>query len=64
MKKITLLIPEPYLEALKTLVDEGMYPNEAEAMRLFIRDGLKAELVGETERQLKVKIPAKLYTLI
>jgi len=37
MKLITLHVPPTYLEALSILVDRGIYPNRAEA----IRDGIR-----------------------
>jgi len=36
-------MPEPYLHALKRLVNEGHYPNVAEAIRIAVRDLLKTE---------------------
>lgn len=45
MKLITLRVPELYLEKLDQLVDAGFYPNRAEAVRIAIRDLLKAEKV-------------------
>ena len=47
MKCITLRLPEPYIRALDSLVDEKMYPNRAEAIRMAIRDLLKAEVWEE-----------------
>jgi Arc/MetJ-type ribon-helix-helix transcriptional regulator len=38
-------VPELYLEKLDQLVDAGFYPNRAEAVRIAIRDLLKAEKV-------------------
>lgn len=38
MRQITLNVPEPYLEALDSLVRQKMYPNRAEAIRTSIRD--------------------------
>jgi len=49
MKAITQKIPEPYLEALDQLVDEGVYPNRAEAIRLAIRDLIKEEVWDRIE---------------
>lgn len=40
MRLITLYVPEPYLKALDQLIKKGHYPNRAEAIRTFIRDGL------------------------
>ena len=46
MKLITLYLPEPYIEALDTLVDEKYYPHRAEAIRVAIRDMINVELRG------------------
>ncbi len=44
MKMITLYLPEPYIDALKQLVDEKLYPNRAEAIRVAIRDMISVEV--------------------
>lgn len=44
MKLITLYLPEPYIKALQSLVDERYYPNRAEAIRVAVRDLLSAEV--------------------
>ncbi len=44
MKLITLHLPELYIKALDSLVQKKMYPNRAEAIRMFIRDGINREL--------------------
>lgn len=46
MKLITLYLPEPYIDALDTLVDEKYYPHRAEAIRVAIRDLINIELRG------------------
>jgi len=38
MKVITIHVPKPYLKALRDLVEMGLYPTRAEAIRLAIRD--------------------------
>jgi Arc/MetJ-type ribon-helix-helix transcriptional regulator len=43
MKLITLHLPEPYIEALDSLVKKKMYPNRAEAIRVAVRDLLNVE---------------------
>jgi len=43
MKFIALNVPDPWVKKIDELVYEGKYPNRSEAIRLFIRDGLKAE---------------------
>jgi len=44
VKMITLYLPEPYIKALDSLVDERYYPNRAEAIRVAVRDLLSAEV--------------------
>lgn len=44
MKLITLYIPEPYIKALDSLVEQAYYPNRAEAIRVAIRDLLREEV--------------------
>jgi len=44
MKLITLYLPEPYIKALDSLVDERYYPNRAEAIRVAIRDLISVEV--------------------
>jgi len=46
MKLITLYLPEPYIDALDTLVDDKYYPHRAEAIRIAIRDLINVELLG------------------
>lgn len=41
MKLITLYLPASYIKGIDELVKEHFYPNRAEAIRLFIRDGLQ-----------------------
>jgi antitoxin ParD1/3/4 len=49
MKLITLYLPEPYIRALDSLVNEQYYPNRAEAIRVAIRDMLSTEVWGRRE---------------
>ncbi len=44
MKLITLYLPEPYIKALDSLVDDRYYPNRAEAIRMAVRDLLSVEI--------------------
>ena len=44
MKMTTLNLPIPYIKALDQLVEEKMYPNRSEAIRMAIRDLLKCEV--------------------
>lgn len=41
MKKITVSLPEPYIEALDRLVEKHFYPDKKEAIRIAVRDLLK-----------------------
>jgi len=49
MKLITLYLPEPYIRALDSLVNEQYYPNRAEAIRVAIRDMLSIEVWGRKQ---------------
>jgi len=49
MRLITLYLPEPYIRALDLLVDEQLYPNRAEAIRIAIRDLLSTEAWGKEQ---------------
>jgi len=44
MKLITLYLPEPYIKALDQLVNERLYPNRAEAIRVAIHDMINTEV--------------------
>jgi len=44
VKLITLYLPEPYIKALDSLVDDRYYPNRAEAIRVAVHDLLSAEV--------------------
>jgi antitoxin ParD1/3/4 len=44
MHLITVHLPEAYLEGLDSLVNERIYPNRSEAIRVAVRDMLKTEL--------------------
>ncbi len=48
MKMITLYLPEPYIKALDSLVDDRYYPNRAEAIRVAVRDLLNTEVWRKT----------------
>lgn len=43
LRRISLYIPEPYLEGLDLLVTAQLYPHRSEAIRLAIRDLLLEE---------------------
>ncbi len=44
MKLITCHIPEAYIDGIESLVNQNMYPNRSEVIRVAIRDLLKSEL--------------------
>ncbi|HME55359.1 MAG TPA: ribbon-helix-helix domain-containing protein [Candidatus Lokiarchaeia archaeon] len=44
MHLITVHLPEAYLAGLDDLVNEQIYPNRSEAIRVAVRDMLKTEL--------------------
>ena len=49
MRLITLYLPEPYIKALDSLVDDRYYPNRAEAIRVAVRDMLNVEVWRKTK---------------
>ncbi|MFX0102153.1 MAG: ribbon-helix-helix domain-containing protein [Candidatus Hodarchaeota archaeon] len=51
MKIVPIHLPSKYLDGLDTLIDQNLYPNRSEAIRMAIRDMLKAETVRFTRRQ-------------
>jgi antitoxin ParD1/3/4 len=44
MRLIAVHLPDRILDDIKKLVDNGLYPNRSEAIRIAIRDLLKREL--------------------
>lgn len=44
MKLITLHLPQAYLHGIERLVEQEVYPNRSEAIRMAVRDLLKSEL--------------------
>jgi len=44
LKLITCHIPEAYISGIEELVNQNMYPNRSEVIRVAIRDLLKTEL--------------------
>ncbi|MBN1800879.1 MAG: ribbon-helix-helix protein, CopG family [Candidatus Lokiarchaeota archaeon] len=51
MKLITCHIPEAYIDGIEKLVNENMYPNRSEVIRVAIRDLLKSELSTMLRRE-------------
>ena len=43
MKLITLNLPEAYIDGLEKLVQDEIYPNRSEAIRLAVRDLIRKE---------------------
>ena len=50
MRLIAVHLPEKILSDIQRLVDNGLYPNRSEAIRIAIRDLLKHELWGRGQR--------------
>jgi len=50
MRLIAVHLPEKLLSDIQRLVDNGLYPNRSEAIRIAIRDLLKHELWGRQQR--------------
>ncbi|MFW9908400.1 MAG: ribbon-helix-helix domain-containing protein [Candidatus Thorarchaeota archaeon] len=46
MRLIAVHLPDKLLDDIQRLVDNGLYPNRSEAIRIAIRDLLKQELWG------------------
>ena len=44
MKLITCHIPEAYIDGIERLVNQNLYPNRSEVIRIAVRDLLKSEL--------------------
>ena len=52
MKLISVNIPDSYLKVLEMLVVDGRFPNRSEAIRIAIRDLIKAEfLIDDTVKK-------------
>ena len=43
MKLLTINLPQAYIDGLEKLVDDEIYPNRSEAIRIAVRDMLKRE---------------------
>ncbi|MEM4699695.1 MAG: ribbon-helix-helix domain-containing protein [Candidatus Nezhaarchaeales archaeon] len=56
LKIVTVHLPESYVEGLDALVSLRRYPNRSEAIRVAVRDLLKAELWegGASKRTLRM----------
>jgi len=49
MRLIAVHLPERILTDIQRLVENGLYPNRSEAIRIAIRDLLKHELWGRNQ---------------
>ena len=47
VKLVTLNIPQVYLDGIEDLVEQDIYPNRSETIRIAIRDFLRKEYNGE-----------------
>jgi len=47
LKILTVHLPDAYIKGLDELVNKRLYPNRSEAIRMAVRDLLKAELWGQ-----------------
>jgi Arc/MetJ-type ribon-helix-helix transcriptional regulator len=43
MKLLTLNLPQAYIDGLEKLVEDEIYPNRSEAIRMAVRDLLRRE---------------------
>ena len=50
MERVTFRIPSGQLKRVDRLVNRGEYPNRSEALRQYIRDGVKADEADEDGR--------------
>jgi Arc/MetJ-type ribon-helix-helix transcriptional regulator len=53
MRMITVHIPERYLAALETLVDDAHFPSRSEAIRVAIRDLIRNEMDLQNKKENK-----------
>jgi len=44
LRVLTVHLPEAYIQGLDELVNKRLYPNRSEAIRVAVRDLLRAEL--------------------
>ena len=56
-------MPESYVEGVDKLINEGMYPNRSEVIRIAIRDLLVDELWGQNTRTSTLPLVAQLDNL-
>lgn len=56
LRILTVHLPEAYIRGLDELVSRRLYPNRSEAIRVAVRDLLKAELWREGSAGRAVKM--------
>jgi Arc/MetJ-type ribon-helix-helix transcriptional regulator len=60
MKVVTICMPESYVDGVDELIEQGMYPNRSEVIRIAIRDLLVDELWGQNSRSEGVPLIAQI----
>lgn len=50
MKRVTLRVPEKHISRIERLVDMDEYPNRSEAIRCYIKNGLRDDEAATTGR--------------
>jgi antitoxin ParD1/3/4 len=53
LKLVTLNIPQAYLDGIEQLVEQEIYPNRSETIRIAVRDFLRKEYNGEKIFKIK-----------
>jgi Arc/MetJ-type ribon-helix-helix transcriptional regulator len=53
VKLVTINIPQAYLDGIEQLVEEEIYPNRSETIRIAIRDFLRKEYNGQQIFRIK-----------
>lgn len=53
LRILTVHLPEAYIQGLDELVNRRLYPNRSEAIRVAVRDLLRAELWERPAQSLK-----------
>ena len=60
MKVVTICMPESYVDGVDELIQQGMYPNRSEVIRIAIRDLLVEELWGQNTRSEGIPLIAQI----
>ena len=53
VKLVTLNIPQVYLDGIEHLVEQEIYPNRSETIRIAVRDFLRKEYKGQKIFKIK-----------